>query len=393
MNYYKLLNVRPDASEDEIKKQIRNLSLHVHPDKTKAEATSHLQVMLNEAKETLLDPDKRRQYDLELERNNGRNENDRKTQRQLQQATKEKEKLQATLQKERSFSQQQIRMKEEQLQQERSFSQQQIRMKEEQLQQEHQNQIAKFRCGKCPGIVNSNDFWQAACCKKLFCHECLLQCGNLRTCPNNSCGTPIPDNGEGWTKNNKLIQDLVESAAPSCKDCGKNIPKLDHEAHQRVCPATKQVCVKCNGNGICVRQVLFGAVTQTCDVCSGNGKLLGRWSPCYRCGCEGFLTQTPSSLAMDNHPTRVENLADRHQDSHNIMHSITAMDKYADKSFEELRLECYTYKPRNNTQRVPCDVCHGAKILEGYWMKCSKCNAGKIQMPGWAEILKELVLI
>lgn len=68
--FYKVLNVSEMSSPDEIKKSYRSLSMKWHPDKNpdnQDEAKAQFQ-KINEAYETLSDPDKKQMYDLQ--RNN-----------------------------------------------------------------------------------------------------------------------------------------------------------------------------------------------------------------------------------------------------------------------------------------------------------------------------------
>lgn len=64
-DYYKILGVRRDANEDQIKKAFKKLAIRYHPDKNQdnaEEAKNKFQKIAN-AYETLSDPDKRRLYD------------------------------------------------------------------------------------------------------------------------------------------------------------------------------------------------------------------------------------------------------------------------------------------------------------------------------------------
>ena len=65
--FYKVLNIVETATQDEIKKSYRQLSMKWHPDKNpdnQDEAKAKFQ-KINEAYETLSDPEKRQMYDLE----------------------------------------------------------------------------------------------------------------------------------------------------------------------------------------------------------------------------------------------------------------------------------------------------------------------------------------
>jgi len=62
-DYYKILGVSKDASEEDIKKAYRRLALQYHPDKNKSPEAEEKFKEINEAYEVLSDPEKRRIYD------------------------------------------------------------------------------------------------------------------------------------------------------------------------------------------------------------------------------------------------------------------------------------------------------------------------------------------
>ncbi len=65
-NYYELLGVSNNATKEEIKKAYKVQMKKWHPDINKSEEAPKMSIKLNEAKETLLDDDKRKDYDLSL---------------------------------------------------------------------------------------------------------------------------------------------------------------------------------------------------------------------------------------------------------------------------------------------------------------------------------------
>ena len=67
MNFYELLGIKCDASKDEIKSAYRSMAKKYHPDVCNDENSNLIIKSLNEAKEVLLDDDKRRNYDQSLE--------------------------------------------------------------------------------------------------------------------------------------------------------------------------------------------------------------------------------------------------------------------------------------------------------------------------------------
>src|SRR5204863_4332009 len=62
-DYYEVLGIQQNASQDEIKKAFRRLARQYHPDVNKESGADTMFKEINEANEVLSDPDKRAMYD------------------------------------------------------------------------------------------------------------------------------------------------------------------------------------------------------------------------------------------------------------------------------------------------------------------------------------------
>lgn len=65
-NYYEILEINEDASKEQIKEAYRRLAQKYHPDRNKNENSTELFKDINEAKQVLLDDNKKPEYDLFL---------------------------------------------------------------------------------------------------------------------------------------------------------------------------------------------------------------------------------------------------------------------------------------------------------------------------------------
>ena len=65
-NYYQILQVKPSASIDDIKRSYRSLALRFHPDINSSENANEVFSQISEAYETLSDPQKRNVYDAKM---------------------------------------------------------------------------------------------------------------------------------------------------------------------------------------------------------------------------------------------------------------------------------------------------------------------------------------
>ena len=62
-NYYEVLEVSKNATQEEIKSQYRKLAKKLHPDKTKNQETEEVMAQINKAYEVLSDQELREKYD------------------------------------------------------------------------------------------------------------------------------------------------------------------------------------------------------------------------------------------------------------------------------------------------------------------------------------------
>lgn len=67
INYYELLGIKKDATMEEIKKAYRIQAKKWHPDINKDKEAANITKKLNDAKQILLNEDKRKEYDIYLE--------------------------------------------------------------------------------------------------------------------------------------------------------------------------------------------------------------------------------------------------------------------------------------------------------------------------------------
>src|SRR5205085_5750882 len=64
IDYYKILGINRDATEEDIKKAYRKLARKHHPDLNPDDKQAHMKFQqINEANEVLSDPEKRKKYD------------------------------------------------------------------------------------------------------------------------------------------------------------------------------------------------------------------------------------------------------------------------------------------------------------------------------------------
>src|ERR1044072_3398650 len=64
IDYYKILGIEKNASEEDIKKAYRKLARKLHPDLNPNDKEAHKKFQqINEANEVLSDPEKRKKYD------------------------------------------------------------------------------------------------------------------------------------------------------------------------------------------------------------------------------------------------------------------------------------------------------------------------------------------
>jgi len=72
LTYYDILGLKnTNVSPDEVKKARNELIKHLHPDMTNSEYAEEVVKIINEAYEVLSDPEKKREYDLQLKEEEG----------------------------------------------------------------------------------------------------------------------------------------------------------------------------------------------------------------------------------------------------------------------------------------------------------------------------------
>lgn len=68
-DYYKILEISHDATQEEIKNQYRELAKKIHPDKSKDEKSEEVMVQINKAYEVLSNEELRKKYDTYFNKN------------------------------------------------------------------------------------------------------------------------------------------------------------------------------------------------------------------------------------------------------------------------------------------------------------------------------------
>jgi len=68
-DYYKILKISQDATQEEIKNQYRELAKKTHPDKSKDEKSEEIMVQINKAYEILSNEELRKKYDMYYNKN------------------------------------------------------------------------------------------------------------------------------------------------------------------------------------------------------------------------------------------------------------------------------------------------------------------------------------
>ena len=70
-SYYDILQIKQNATNDEIKRSFRSLALKYHPDKNKSSESKEKFLSIVEAYEVLSDETSRKKYDLSFQKNRG----------------------------------------------------------------------------------------------------------------------------------------------------------------------------------------------------------------------------------------------------------------------------------------------------------------------------------
>ena len=220
------------------------------------------------------------------------------------------------------------------------------------------NSLQPFLCVICNELV-SKEFWESACCARLFCVDCLgiglpYPYHKVRhVCPNVSCQHIITFHLNaplGWNKSSKFIQKQIDSMAPK-HSCGRNVPPEDLSAHLRVCPMLNTKCFKCKGQGA---TPTFSCINTKCDSCHGNKYLPGSdWYKCFKCKGMG----TYKVLGTTSNCTVCETKG----------------------ALRGTWTTCFKCKGISTYDTIfgikhDCDSCLAKGALQGSWTMCFKCE-------------------
>ncbi|KAL7536239.1 hypothetical protein ACHAXR_007005 [Thalassiosira sp. AJA248-18] len=420
-NHYETLGISKEASQEEIKNAYKELALKLHPDKCKFGA--NLMKKVNAAKAVLSDEAARRQYDNSLSA--GRSTPGQQQSRPRQQSHYSSPPRQNSSGggggskpwSNRSGSGFNFNSS--------SYTgggyagnggsswrygtnSSSYNSNKENNPKEKEDTHKRFLCIICNDIV-TKDFWDTSCCRKLCCSYCLgidvppPHARDRNICPNFACQKPMNVRAgtliDGWTRGSKAILAKLEEVAPT-HECGRNVLPRTLNTHLLVCPALNTACFKCSGTGKVKSGYSYGFSVQCiacagkkylrgewskcfvcsgtgCNGCGGKGAIKGIWSMCYRCAGKGSVTEQkePGTVFSYKATPRIDG------NTMVVFHSITAMPRYENMSYEELRLEDYMAMKapfrspgKSKSCCVGCTVCESKGRLEGKWTVCFCCE-------------------